>query len=284
MINAQSALISSYLQWWSDAGLIDAVADDAYDWFSAPAAISRPPLPGQPAPSGQAALSDAGTIMPTSHTARQDTAEPPLAVAPRSAAPHVAASATALPRVAVPMPNELVAFEEWLASTPDLPGAHWSPIRLMPQGPAGASLMILADAPDVADIESGQLASGPAGRLLDAMLAAIGLKRDAVRLGSLALTRPVGGRLDGEAATQLARIAAHHVRLARPQHILLLGQQTCQLMTGENVPPDDHGQREINLDGGKRAVSAIHHPRLLLERPLLKRSAWTVLKRLKELN
>lgn len=273
MNNAHSALISSYLAWWSDAGIIDAVGDGACDWLSMPAAtvslISGETKTGEikPRPSK---LNDAGEAVPE-----------PQAVS--IAAP--ARSASVRPaRVTVPMPNDLAAFDQWLGNTADLPGADWSAIRLLPHGPADAPLMVLADAPDLVDFDAGQLLSGAAGRLLDAMLAAIGLKRDAVRVGSMALTRPIGGRLEGDEAKQLARIAMHHIALARPRNILLLGQQTCQLLTGENVSPDGHGQREINLDGGKRAVSAIHHPRLLLERPLLKRPAWTALKRLKELN
>jgi DNA polymerase len=142
---------------------------------------------------------------------------------------------------------------------------------------------VIADVPDADDFAAGHLLAGAAGRLFDAMLAAIGLARRDIRLASIALTRPPAGRIEGADSGYLVDMARHHTAIARPQNILLLGQQSCALLTGEGVSADGVGQRQINHSGANTAASAIHHPRLLLKQPLLKRSAWTALKRLKEL-
>jgi DNA polymerase len=193
--------------------------------------------------------------------------------------PSVTPAASIVP---TPLPGDLESFDAWLASRPLLPGALWSGPAVLPRGPVAAPLMILSDAPDIDDLREGALFAGAPGRLLDAMLSAIGLSREQVRIGSIAFTRPPAGRIEGADSDQLLAIARHHIGLAKPRHLLLLGQQTCSLLTGAVVPPDGLGQQQINLSGGMRAAIAIHHPRLLLKQPLLKRPAWTALKPLKE--
>ncbi|QJQ33067.1 uracil-DNA glycosylase [Sphingomonas lacunae] len=263
MIGEQSSAISSYLDWWTKAGVLDAVSDRATDWLSPAPRAGADAGPGQQRPA--AALNDAGqrvransnAVMADAPTARE--ASPPLA-----------------------MPGDLEAFDHWLASGSPLPGALWSGPPVLPHGPVDAPLMILSDTPDELDLEQGRLFSGVQGRLVDAMLSAIGLDRNLVRIASIAFTRPPAGRLAGPEADELLSIARHHIAIARPRHLLLFGQQSCSLLTGDVVPPDGLGQRQINLSGGMRAAIAIHHPRLLLKQPLLKRPAWTALKPLKE--
>lgn len=264
MFGGHSSIISSYLDWWANAGLLDAVRDEPMDWL-APVAKAAPVVaPSRPA-AAPATLNDAGQAV-------------------RPAAPAPAAQASAPAEIALPpMPGDLAAFDAWLAAHPALPGAIWSPATVLPQGPAEPRLMIIADVPDQEDISAGHLFSGVPGRMLDAMLVAIGLDRAAVRLASIGYTRPPAGRLDGPDVAPLLAMTLHHIGLARPKALLLIGQQTCSLLTGEVVPPDGQGQRQINHSGANTAAFAIHHPRLLLKQPLLKRSAWTALKRLKEL-
>lgn len=257
MIGDQSQAIKSYVGWWADAGLIDAVSDDPFDWRS-------PVAPSAPV------------------TAARD-----IAALQRTTLAHVAPAATTTSaEKPVALPDDLAAFDAWLAESADLPGSDWSIQRVLPSGPAEAPLMLLADAPDPADIEAGRLFSGAQGRLIDAMLAAIGLSREVCRIGSIALTRPIGGRLggsDGGSDTdRLTAIARRHIALAKPRALLLVGQQSAQLVAGEGVSPTSR-QLEFNHDGVTVAAFAIHHPRLLLERPLLKRPVWDVLKRVREL-
>lgn len=233
MLGAQTSAIDSYLGWWRDAGLADAVADQPCDWFA----------------------------QATSPRA----AERPL--------PRAADAGAQVQAPAAPLPDTLAAFDAWLASSPDVPGANWS-ARCLPSGEARCRVMLLSDVPDAEDIAAGSLFAGGAGRLLDAILAAIGESRASVRLGSLSVTRPVAGRIAPPDAAALAMIARHHIALVRPRNLILLGQQTQQLL-GE-IQPD------VNQDGTTMVTIATHHPRLLLERPSIKRQAWDQLKSLRE--
>lgn len=246
MIGEQSRVIKSMLGWWADAGLIDAVSDEPFNWL---APVER--------------------AMPLSAVAiERPTPAPPVAKAGSKATEEK-------------LPDNLAAFDQWLAESSQLPGAVWSMRRVLPTGPAYPPLMLLADVPETADIETGSLFSGKQGQLVNAMLAAIGLDITQCRIGSIAVTRPVGGRIDGEDGHRLTAIARHHIALVRPKVALLLGQQSAQLIASEMVGATPR-QLDLNHNGVTVAALAMHHPRLLLERPLLKRPAWEVLKRARE--
>ena len=73
------------------------------------------------------------------------------------------------------LPQTLEAFVAWRLGEA-APEAGWMTPRIGPSGPADASLVVLVDAPGRDDSDT--LLSGPAGRLFDRMLAAIGLTRD----------------------------------------------------------------------------------------------------------
>src|SRR3546814_7464060 len=77
--------------------------------------------------------------------------------------------------------------------------------------------------PEIDDQRDGLLFAGSAGTLLDAMLRAIGTTQDDCYRASLAVTRPPGGRCELNAAEELARLLRHHLKLARPERLMLIG-------------------------------------------------------------
>ncbi len=155
-------------------------------------------------------------------------------------------------------------------------------MRILPQGPENAALMILTDMPDAGDLLTGTLLGGEPGAMLDRMLDALGRSRIECRTASITLTRPPGGMWPAMDETALRALALHHISIARPQHVLILGQLACRLLTGTDISADGSRQPKINHDGATMAVTAIHHPRIMLDRPALKRGAWAALQRLKE--
>ena len=258
MFGGHAAILKNYLGWWADAGLIDAVADAPQPWLDAPAA------PARAAPAGEAVASTA--------PAPQPAPPPPAAAAP--------AEPQTLPDT---LPDTLDALDDWLATSPDLPGARWSLRRIAPTGPQAAPIMLLTDCPAESDIAAGRLFADAPGALLDAMLAAIGQTREALRIGSIALTRPLAGRMDPRDGEALVHIARHHIALARPRALLLIGERAARLISGEGVGIDGgDSQRIFNHGGVTVPAYAIHHPRLLLDQPALKKPTWEVLKKLKE--
>jgi uracil-DNA glycosylase family 4 len=197
---------------------------------------------------------------------------PPPAPAKRAIANQPAAAPV------VPLPATLDAFLTWRIG-PDAPEAAWSGgPPLAAQGTTNSDLMILVDTPEREDAAAGRLLDGPAGRLFDRMLAAIGRNRDDVYLASLCTVRPLAGRVAPEVEERLAEIARHYVALIAPKRLLILGNATSRALLATDVTRARNGLHRINQptdirDSITEAVASFH-PRLLLERPAQKADAW----------
>jgi uracil-DNA glycosylase len=174
------------------------------------------------------------------------------------------------------LPQSLDAFHDHLATAPDLPEARWPGARIMPEGPPAPKLMLIFAAP-----ESGaMLADEKADRLLNRMLAAIGLTREQVYVASLSLVAPPSAMIDADILSRLAERMRHHIALVAPQALLLVGDQTNRALAptgekeaGKNLP-------FVNHSGGTVEAVSIYHPRLMLHQPPAKAAAWNELRRL----
>ncbi|CUS45633.1 MAG: uracil-DNA glycosylase [Pseudomonadota bacterium] len=188
----------------------------------------------------------------------------------------------AAPVVARPLPSTLAAFEAWRLG-PEAPEADWPGQPLAAQGPSSSNIMVLIDLPEREDADSGILMSGPAGRLFDRMLAAIGRDRGSIYLVPVCASRPVAGRVAPEIEERLNQVARHHVLLAAPKRLLLLGNAPSRALLGADAARMRGSLHGINLGGGKgppgdndvatQAVASFH-PRFLIERPAAKAEAW----------
>ena len=223
-------MLSSTLEWWSDAGVDMLVEDEVRDWTARPA-----PRPEQ-APA-----------------------------APAIAAPQPA------PHVPEALPDTLDAFIAWRLSDA-APEARWMSPRVPPAGAAEAEWTVLVDMPEPEDSDT--LMSGPAGRLLDRMLLAVGLSRADVYLASLAVARPVTGQITADEGPRLAELARHHLSLVKPRKLLLLGQAASRAVPETGGGFTGKSLIVVNHFGQDCAVVATHHPRFLLERPAFKGEAW----------
>lgn len=245
-------LAQSYSDWWSLAGVDALVGETPAGWLAPP--------PANDAPKPKAASAEPEIAPLPAVLQRREVVEAPVAKGP------------------VELPAEWTAFQRWLAEHPDVPGSQWDARRVLPVGDADAPLMLLTAWPEIDDQREGALFAGPAGKLLDAMLRAIGTTRERCYLASLAVTRPPGGRCDDAAAADLNRLLWHHLRLARPGRLLLVGGDIVR-MAAKIALPDARGRLlDINQDGGKVEAAAIAHPAMLLARPAQKAAAWDSLK------
>ena len=184
-------------------------------------------------------------------------------------------------------PGYPTAYAEFIAyRVGDLvPDARWAPVRVGASGdPATATLMVLTDVPEEADGAAGHLLAGPEGRLLDRMLAAIGVSREQTVLASVCVARPLAGRVPRASATELEALARHLVGIVQPKRLLLLGQTASRAVLGPNG--GTNGDCSQALNDGNLACKAVatYHPRVLLERPMCKAEAWRDLQLLIEEN
>jgi len=144
-------------------------------------------------------------------------------------------------------------------------------------GAPGARVMVFDIAPGEEEERNGAPFIGPAARLLDNMLAAIGLDREGAYLVYFSPWRPAAGdQLPAHEIAALAPFARRHVELARPDFLLLLGDPLARaLLDAGETGSKLYGRWFENAFGpdGPRAVAL---PRLgaMLNTPTLKRSAW----------
>ena len=153
-------------------------------------------------------------------------------------------------------------------------------------GNPAARVMIIGEAPGRDEDIQGKPFIGRSGQLLDKMLAAIGLSRnaeapeDAVYITNVLPWRPPQNRdpLDEEKA-MMKPFLMRHIELVKPQILLLVGNPSNQTLLETN-------QGVTRLRGKWHEVAGIpalpiFHPAYLLRRPEKKREAWADLLMLK---
>ncbi len=249
------ALAESITDWWSLAGVDALVGEEPAGW------LVLPPANDAAAPRAKPTIATEPEVAPLP------------AVLQRQEAPEVAT-----PKGPVAFPDAWDEFQHWLATSGDVPGSQWDARRVLPVGQAAAPLMLLTAWPEIDDQRDGALFAGAAGQLLDAMLRAIGTTRDVCYIASLAVTRPAGGRCGEDEAAELDRLLWHHLRLAKPERLLLIGSDIVRMAAATSLPETRGRLLEINQDGGKVEAVVVAHPAMLLARPAQKAAAWDSLK------
>ncbi|MDE0112230.1 MAG: uracil-DNA glycosylase [Albidovulum sp.] len=145
-------------------------------------------------------------------------------------------------------------------------------------GRADAGLMIIGEAPGRDEDIQGRPFVGRAGRLLDAMFAAIDLSRNSESAANgLYITnvipwRPPGNRAPTAAEINMMRpFMFAHIRLASPKLIVLMGNIACQAVINTAGITRIRGDWRDFLG---IPVMPTFHPAYLLRNPLSKRLAW----------
>ncbi len=245
------------LAWWRSAGVDCDFSDDATAWLA-----DRPLEPAATGPdgaqpvAGRAAIAQERKAQPTPGRAAFSAAQQP--------APPLAERRNLL---GDSPPQGLAAFRSWWMTATELDAAGLYP-RIAPRGAAGAALMILVPQPEEHDRE--RLLEGPQGRLLANMLAAMGLNSDAVYLASALPCHTPMADLAALAASGFDTVLAHHLSLAAPRRLLVLGTGLAPMLAAQSDQP----LREINHAGGKLPVMVSETLDALMEMPRLKARFW----------
>ena len=152
-------------------------------------------------------------------------------------------------------------------------------------GNPAARVMIIGEAPGRDEDMQGRPFVGRAGQLLDRMLAAIGLDRNAedpegaVYITNVLPWRPPQNRdPSAEEIAMLLPFVARHVALARPRVVVLMGNASCRAALGRGGITRLRGQWTQAYD---TPALPMLHPAYLLRNPPAKRAAWADLLDLK---
>lgn len=240
-------LIAAMLDWQAELGADECIGDEGVDRFAVP-----PPAAMVPAP------------------ARTAAAEAP----PTPALSDPVAEAQALAARA----RSLVELAELQSAYEHCELKKGARNFVFCDGRPGAAVMLLGEAPGADEDRQGRPFVGRAGQLLDRMLAAIGLDRQApdtdraVYISNVLPWRPPGNR-DPEAAeiAMMQPFVRRHIELAAPRILVLVGNHACQAILGQKGITRLRGQWTGALG---LPVLPMLHPAYLLRNPAAKRLAW----------
>jgi DNA polymerase len=140
-----------------------------------------------------------------------------------------------------------------------------------------ARLMLVGEAPGREEDIEGLPFVGRSGKLLDRMLAAIGLDRTSVYIANIVPWRPPGNRTPTPQESQICLpFILRQIELADPDILVCLGGPSAQTLLGIREGITKTRGRWFAFETGKREIRAMptFHPAFLLRSPLQKRFAW----------
>lgn len=142
------------------------------------------------------------------------------------------------------------------------------------EGATSPELLFLGEGPEEDEDKTGRPFVGEAGKLLDKMIAAMGLARADVFLANVVKCRPPGNRTpEAVEAERCLPFLQAQIALLKPRIICTLGNVPLKALFGEDVPgiTRSRGQRMV-WQG--IAVIPTFHPSYLLRNAAAKKPCW----------
>ena len=246
------AALRLQVEWGAD----EALADAPIDRLAARAATPRPAPPD-----------------------RASARMPGLAAAPASGPVARAQAAAAAAHTTDELRRALLEFDGCPLSTT-------ATNLVFADGNPESGLMLVGESPGAEEDRAGRPFVGPAGLLLDAMLASIGLDRTQLLITMLIPWRPPGSRNPTDTEVQICLpFLLRHIALVQPRRLVLLGALATKTLTGSTTGITRTRGKwvGIGIPGLPLPIQALPmlHPAYLLQNPGAKRDAWTDLRLLR---
>lgn len=242
------------LRWYLDAGIDETIGEVAMDRFQAPPPAKTQPSPAEPQPQA------ARPVIAPSHAATP----PPT----NGTAAHIAAECKDLEQLRL----ALEAFD-------GLPLKKTALSTVFADGNPEARVMCIGEAPGQEEDRQGRPFVGRSGKLLDRMLASIGLDRSSAYITNVLPWRPLENRkpTPDEVAVCLPFVT-RHIELVDPEVLILFGGASASALLARHDGIMKLRGRwfDFSSPGLPRPVPAMatFHPAYLLRTPAAKREAW----------
>lgn len=252
--------VQQLLAFYLEAGVDCALGDEPVNRLADPAAAPEPraAVAHQPMPRATPTL-------------------PPPVAAPRT-------DATIAPDVAINSAREaartaptLEALRQLLENFDGCALRHTATRLVFSDGNPQARVMFVGEAPGRDEDIEGLPFVGRSGKLLDRMIAAIGLDRSKAYIANVIPWRPPGNRTPTPQETQICLpFIQRQIELVNPDVLVTLGNPSTQalLQTREGIMRTRG--KWLDYDTGTRTIRAIatFHPAYLLRSPSYKRMSW----------
>ena len=139
-------------------------------------------------------------------------------------------------------------------------------------GDPHADLMFVGEAPGFHEDKQGYPFVGQAGKLLDNLLAGIGLERGDVYIANVLKCRPPGNR--DPAPDEIQACEGHlfrQIELIRPRVVATLGNFATKLLSGKptGITRVHGAEQEVTLGGNRVLLYPLYHPAAALYTPAM---------------
>jgi uracil-DNA glycosylase len=149
------------------------------------------------------------------------------------------------------------------------------------EGPATADIMFIGEAPGYHENQQGRPFVGPAGQLLEELLASIGLRRQDVFIANVVKCRPPNNRdPQPEEIAACSEYLDAQIGIIKPKVIVTLGRYSmARFFPGETISKI-HG---VARQRGGITCFAMYHPAAALHQPALRQTLFRDMAKLPEI-
>jgi uracil-DNA glycosylase len=257
--------VQQLLAFYLEAGVDCALAEEPVNRLSDPVAPvpagANPPPPAYTEPSP---ARPAGAALPPAHAMPAEPASSPDA-------------AIASAREAARTAPSLEALRSLLENFDGCALKSTATRLVFADGNPRARIMFVGEAPGREEDIEGLPFVGRSGKLLDRMIAAIGLDRSKAYIANVIPWRPPGNRTPTPQETQTCLpFIQRQIQLVDPDILVTLGNPSTQTLLGTREGIMKTRGRWFDYDTGTRTIRAMatFHPAYLLRSPSYKRMAW----------
>jgi uracil-DNA glycosylase family 4 len=253
--------VKQLLAFYLEAGVDCALTDEPVNRLSDPAAPPAVMAPGLSEPAPPSPLRPA----------------PPAVAAPRGEATPAPEAAIASAREAARTAPSLEALRALLEKFDGCALKHTATRLVFADGNPQARVMFVGEAPGRDEDIEGLPFVGRSGKLLDRMIAAIGLDRSKTYIANVIPWRPPGNRTPTPQETQICLpFIQRQIELVNPDVLVTLGNPSTQTLLSTREGIMRTRGKWFDYDTGTRKIRAIatFHPAYLLRSPSYKRMSW----------
>ena len=270
------------LAWLVSVGADEAIADEPVDRFRAPPPAQLSPPPSLPPQGGGTRFDDAAgskpSPLPRNSLPLEGGGWGGGGNAAESSIPLGTSEATATARDLAAAATTLDELKEAIRQFEGLSLKATATNLVFADGNPQGRLMLIGEAPGAEEDRRGLPFVGPAGQLLDRMLAAIGHDRTNSYITNIVNWRPPGNRKPSPAEMALCQpFIDRHIALVNPALIVLLGDTAAKTLTNRTEGITRMRGKWFTWskpDGGAIPLLPTFHPAFLLRSPAQKREAW----------
>ena len=154
-------------------------------------------------------------------------------------------------------------------------------IFILGEGRPGLKVAVVGESPGPPDIESGRPFMGPAGQMLERILAAIGLKRNDCYLTNVVKYISTGDEMTSDVLSFFTPYLHRELAAARPRVVVAFGNTPTRAVLNTKKPISQLRGEFHDYRGMK--LMPTFNPAYLLRDPSKKREVWEDMKKVRDL-